>query len=271
MISSVTIIFQLAFSAGISQALPDLKTGFFAEVYDETIYMRNENRNTITMAQMLEGLRVRAPKNIKWDTYIKFRYGNDANRDFWNNRVEFMAGTRVRFFTKVYLALYSEYVMGEYLKRNDELSAYSLTYEDVRHGLIFWHGWDGDPYQEDFELPFSGWSEVYADLTYLKRDRHNLILFFDGKLGMRILRYNQFNLTPYVTTYLHCDANADFWNNRYAYGAGIRLMPYDDLDIQIRIEYLWGGYFDRKGDYDNPYSKIYQDFRIGLFFWHGWE
>ncbi|MBN2357570.1 hypothetical protein JXO59_15760 [candidate division KSB1 bacterium] len=250
---------------------PGLRWGFFTEVYDETIYMKRDRQNTITMAQMFEGIRVYAPKKIKWDSYIKFRYGNDANRDFWNNRIETMVGTRVRFFTKIYLAWYSEYVMGEYIKRSDVNAPYGASYEDVRHGLIFWHGWDADPWLTDVATPFSAWSEVYADATFLKKDRKNIIYYGNGKLGLRVFRFHQFHLTPYLVTYLNYDANADFWNNHYDYGAGLRIVPWGDVDLQICLEYLQGGYFNRSGDYENPYAASYDDFRVGFFLWHAWE
>jgi hypothetical protein len=260
----------LLWALWISTAGAGWKSGMFAEAYDETIFQRRENRNTITMAQAFQGLRVYGPAGIKWDTYVKLRYGNDANRDFWNNRFEYMAGSRIRFFTRIYLAFYAEYVRGEYIKQVGDLAAYAPRYEDARAGMIFWHGWDADQTTAGLCFPMSGWSEVYADGNFFNRDRQNFITYVDAKLGLRLLRWAHTTLTPYITTYVNFDTNADFWNNHQDYGFGLRLVPFDDVDIHLNIEYLWGHYTDRPGKYENPYPASYQDLRVGFYFWYGW-
>ncbi len=242
----------------------------FAEAYDETIYQRREGRNTITMAQFYQGVRKPVPGVGLWDVYLKVRYGNDANKDFWNNRFETMIGSRFRFFEKVYLALYSEFVRGEYINYEKEFMPYSPSYEDWRYGLVFWHGWDPGSEQDKKRLPVTLWSEVYADANYLNKDDQNMVYYIEAKMGLQLLRFAKIRLDAYGVVYAYYDKNADFWNNHVDMAPGFRLTPWSDIDLNIRFEYVWGQYYNRTGRYENPYARYYEDLRIGLFFWHGW-
>jgi len=264
------VVVQLLLFCRPSLAQSTTGLRFFAEAYDETIYQRREDRNTITMAQFYEGIRQPISGLGKWDVYAKIRYGNDANKDFWNNRFETMIGTRLRFFEKLYLAVYSEYVRGEYINDQSAIMSYSPSYEDWRYGMIFWHGWDPGAEQTEKLLPVTIWSEVYSDVNYLDKDDQNYIYYLEAKLGLQLLRWQKVRLDVYGVVYAYYDRNADFWNNHAAAAPGIRLTPWSDIDLSLRCEYLWGQYHDRVGRYENPYDRVYQDLRIGLFFWHGW-
>ena len=243
---------------------------FFFEVYNETIHQRREGRNTIAMAHMYEGLRMPIRGIGKWDIYLKGRYGSDANKDFWNNRAEAMAGTRLRFFEKIYLAVYGEYVGGKYLNPEEEIMAYSPSYHDWRCGLILWHGWDPGGWMPKKRLPLSPWSEVYADANYLDKDDQNIVYYIEGKMGLQLLRWHQTRLDLYGVIYAYYDKNGDFWNNHAEVAPGIRFTPWSAIDLNVRLEYLYGAYYDRSGRYENPYARSFEDVRIGLFFWYGW-
>ncbi len=269
-----SVILLLAFllpgAVAEAAAQEEIGTRFFAEAYDETIYQRREGRNTVTMAQLYEGLRKPLPGIGIWDTYLKVRYGGDANKDFWNNRGEVMFGTRLRFFEKLYLALYGEYVRGEYLDYDEEAMPYDPSYEDWRCGLVFWHGWDPGGWAPESRLPLTPWSEVYADAHYLDKDDRNIVYYIEGKLGLQLLRVHKTRLDLYGVLYAYYDRNADFWNNHADIAPGLRFTPWSDLDLNIRLEYLFGQYYNRRGRYENPYATSYEDLRLGLFFWYGW-
>jgi hypothetical protein len=267
----VLLVSALLFQPGKEAAAQEqIGMHIFAEAYNETIYQRREGRNTVTMAQLYEGVRQPIPGVGIWDTYLKIRYGSDANKDFWNNRGEVMLGTRLRFFEKVYLALYSEYVRGEYIDYQEEAMPYDPSYEDWRYGLIFWHGWDPGGWAPKRCLPFTPWSEVYADANYLDKDDYNFIYYIESKMGLQLLRVNKTRLDLYGVVYAYYDKNADFWNNHADVAPGIRFTPWGEIDLNIRLEYVWGQYYDRLGRYENPYALKYEDVRIGLFFWYGW-
>ena len=181
-----------------------------------------------------------------------------------------MIGTRLRFFEKLYLAVYSEYVRGEYLNGQSQIMPYDPSYEDWRYGLIFWHGWDPGAEAPQTRLPLTLWSEIYADANYLNKDDQNLVEYLEAKVGWQLLRWNKTRLDLYGVLYAYYDKNADFWNNHTDAAPGIRLTPWSDLDLNIRLEYLWGQYYNRSGRYENPYARKYEDLRIGLFFWYSW-
>jgi hypothetical protein len=262
----------LALPAGFCRLYGQDEAGMriFAEAYDETIYQRREGRNTVTMAQLYEGIRKPISGIGLCDAYLKVRYGGDANKDFWNNRGEIMLGTRLRFFEKVYLALYGEYVRGEYIKYEKEAMPYDPSYEDWRCGLIFWHGWDPGGAAPRSILPLSLWSETYADANYFEKDNNNIVYYIESKAGVQLLRYNKTRLDLYGVVYANYDKNADFWNNHIDLAPGIRFTPWSGIDLNLRCEYLWGSYFDRSGRYENPYGVRYEDIRFGIFFWYGW-
>lgn len=269
---SVILLLAFLLPGAVAEAAAQEKIGtrFFAEAYDETIYQRREGRNTVTMAQLYEGLRKPLPGIGIWDSYLKVRYGGDANKDFWNNRGEVMFGTRLRFFEKLYLALYGEYVRGEYLDYDEEAMPYDPSYEDWRCGLVFWHGWDPGGWAPESRLPLTPWSEVYADAHYLDKDDRNIVYYIEGKLGLQLLRVHKTRLDLYGVLYAYYDRNADFWNNHADIAPGLRFTPWSDLDLNIRLEYLFGQYYNRRGRYENPYATSYEDLRLGLFFWYGW-
>ncbi|HPG40825.1 MAG TPA: hypothetical protein PLP19_18635 [bacterium] len=265
------IIFQLLL---YSVVFADINVGkkLFAECYDETINFQREGDNTITSAQVLEGVRLTFPKITTMDIYLKQRYGSDANRDYWNNRTELMLGARARFFSKIYLALFYEYIRGFYVSRKNSAypNPYGDRYEDVRWGLLFWHGFDNEEEHSWKEhIPLSLWDEIYADAIFYQRDRHNFISYTNIRAGSRLLRVYKTVFDPYFVSYYGIDKNGDFWNNKIDNGFGFRIKPWADLELSLFVEYLYGTFIMRQGDYENPYAKNYYDRRMGILFWYG--
>ena len=140
------VIFIMALFPAIHvSAKIGIQHSWFAEVYDETINIDRDGDNTVTSAHFIEGIKFQFPNFIKTlEVYLKQRYGSDANRDYWNNRGEIMLGTRVRFFRKIYVALFYEYIRGWYMgeANSQNPNPYGESYEDMRYGLIFWQGMD---------------------------------------------------------------------------------------------------------------------------------
>jgi hypothetical protein len=251
-----------------------LQTKFFGEVYNETISLGREERNVITMTQALQGARARIAAITTVDLYFKQRFGGDANRDYWNNRGELMLGARARFFQKVYLGLFAEYIQGRYfdIESSDNPNPYGSNYDDVRYGLIFWQGWDREmssPSPRRFPLSF--WNEIYADFIHYHRDRANNILYLKAKAGLRMLRAHKTVLDLYGIQYLNYDTNGDFWNNKAELGPGVQVKPWTDFAFSLFVEYLRGSYYNRSGRYENPYPMKYNEVRAGLIFWWGRE
>jgi len=249
-----------------------LSTKLFAEFYSETINFQRDGNNTITSVHVLEGIKLSFPKISAIDIYLKQRYGSDANRDYWNNRGEFALGARVRFFKKIYLAFFYEYIQGRYIGQvnSKNPNPYGSHFEDMRYGLIFWQGLDTE-YKHRWKksFPLSFWDEIYADALFLKKDHNNIISYTNIRAGGRLARVYKTVIDVYLVSYFGIDKNKDFWNNKIEYGFGFRMKPWSDLDLSLFIENLNGKFIEKNGRYENPYEINYTDRRIGLLFWHG--
>lgn len=267
----MSILFHLIFTKYCLAEI-GLKAKFFAEVYSETSKMQREGNNTTTMTQSMQGIKITIPKFCRVKIYLKERYGSDANRDYWNNRGEVMLGLRLRFFQKIFLAAYFEYIQGKYfdIENSENPNPYGLNYKDIRGGLIFWQGLDVE-YKDRWTktIPFSFWDEIYSDVTFYNKDDENIIFYLNCKAGARLIRISKSALDYYFVNYLMYDKNADFWNNKLEFGIGFRIKPWTNLELNLFVETLKGTYFDRNGRYENPYLSQYNDVRIGLLFWYG--
>lgn len=250
------------------------KTHFslWGEIYDESIRSQRDRSNLNSSSHIRQGFK------INWDwltlqTYLFCRYGKDLKRDFWNNRFEGGIGIRSRFFEKVFLAFFAEYLQGKYLDIPVEYpQPEQKKYTDFRSGLIFWYGWD--TYYEPSKwltLPMIFWGDIYGDLIYYKKNNHNTIGYLQSKLGFHLLRIWKITIDAYAVTYLVKDINEDFWNNYAEFGPGIWLKPLPDLDLKFYIEWLEGSYFNIERPEDpNPNTQRYQDRKMGILFWFGW-
>ncbi len=259
---------------GPARAGSSLEPKLFAELYSETISLGRENRNLITMTQAIQGLRLRVPGLTTIDVYLKGRFGGDSDRDYWNNRGELMGGARVRFFQKIYLGLFAEYIQGKYfdIDKPHYQNPYASNYEDLRYGLIFWQGWDRAwSVPQTGRLPLSFWEEIYSELIHFRRDRNNSICFLKAKAGLRMLRVHKTTVGLYGVHHLNLDTNGDFWNNRTELGLGTRVTPWTDIGLSLFVEFLAGTYLERGGRYANPYPMKYDELRVGLIFWYGRE
>lgn len=246
----------------------------FAELYNETISLGRENRNLITMTQAIQGVRTRVAGLTTVDLYFKQRLGGDSDRDYWNNRGELMVGARARFFEKIYLALFAEYIRGKYfdLENPHYRNPHGSNYQDLRYGLIFWQGWDRAwSVPEVGRFPLSFWEEIYSELIHFRRDRNNNICFLKTKAGLRVLRLHKTTASLYAVHHLNLDTNGDFWNNRTELGPGVRVKPWTGSGLSLFVEYLRGTYLERDGRYVNPYPNRYDELRVGLTFWYGRE
>ena len=279
---SIQIIFRHGFIFGVillqfiftkqSLAQAGFKPKFFAEVYSETIKLRREGNNVTSMAQSMQGIKLTIPKFSRVKIYLKERIGGDANRDYWNNRGEVMLGLRLRFFQKIFFAIYFEYISGKYfnVENNENPNPYGSTFKDIRGGFIFWQGFDAE-YKDRWTktFPFSFWDEIYSDITYYKKDDNNIIGYLNVKAGARIFRVHKTVLDYYFVSYSMFDKHGDFWNNKLDFGIGFRIKPWTNLELSLFVETLKGTYLDRNGRYENPHLSQYNDVRIGLLFWHG--
>ncbi|HHS13249.1 MAG TPA: hypothetical protein ENN03_05710 [bacterium] len=240
------------------------------EFYDESMFFQRLDDNFISSSHTRAGVRVYGLPGITLTGYFMLRYGRDIQRDYWNNRAEGGVGFRLRFFSKVFLALYGEYIQGRYLKIPEGYpQASDDNYSDFRGGLIFWYGWM--PYGDGkiFAFPLKSWGDIYSDVTYFGSQRNNLIGYAHVKTGLQLLRFWKVSLDGYGVIYMAKDVNKDFWNNRVEIGPGVWVRPWTGLELKFYAEWLFGWYFGLEGEDPNPYGQKYRDRRIGVLFWLG--
>ena len=244
----------------------------WGELYNESVSFYKLNNNFISFSHIRQGLKMYRESKICFETYFLFRYGKDLDKDFWNNKIETGLGFRLRWFQKIFLAVYLEWIKGHYIDMLEEYALYaSENYHDFRTGLIFWYGWDRKIIEYPPEnFPLNYWGELYSDVSYYRSQRNNVIGYFSAKIGLRPLKLWHTTLDCYGTAYLSKDVNKDFWNNKIEYGPGFWIRPYYDLSLKLYIEWLWGNYFGIEGLDPNPYDQNYWDRRMGIIFWIGW-
>jgi len=242
------------------------------EFYNESTSFQRLEDNFISYSNSRLGLRISGIRKMTLELYILARYGRDLHKDFWNNRAETGFGLRLRFFSRVFLALYTESIRGYYLKVSDEYpQANENTYDDFRTGLIFWYGWIKPiTGKRTISFPIKPMGEIYSDVSYFQNQKHNVISYINVKSGFHILRIWEISLDGYGVIYVAKDVNKDFWNNKVEIGPGIRLRPIPGLELKLFAEWLYGIYFGIEGEDINPYPQKYKNRRIGFTFWYGW-
>lgn len=163
---------------------------------------------------------------------------------------------------------------------------------EFKLGLVFWHGW-GAPDEDAkpaawLSAPMRFWGDVYADCIYSSLSRQvlsrgadgeyhdstarfrNLILYANPSLGFVVLEGKLGSMVAYLGGYAWFDTHKDWWNNLAMGGPGLRYMPFRRIDLAVKAEWLWGGYYGRERVQEpNPYGKTFSDTRITASFWHG--
>ncbi|MBW8886793.1 MAG: hypothetical protein JF616_03450 [Fibrobacteres bacterium] len=163
---------------------------------------------------------------------------------------------------------------------------------EFKVGLVFWHGW-GAPDEDAtpaawLSAPMRFWGDVYADCIYSSLSRHvlsrradgeyhdstarfrNLILYANPSLGFVVLEGKLGSMVAYAGGYAWFDTHKDWWNNLAMAGPGLRYIPFRRIDLSVKAEWMWGGYYGRERVQEpNPYGKTFSDTRVTASFWHG--
>lgn len=245
---------------------------FLGEIYNETFIYQRAGDNLIYSSHARAGMKWQYSRKLSLEVYGIGRVGQDANKDFWNNRSEKGMGMRFRFSYKIFLALYSDWIQGEYLKVPDRYpQPDNKTYHDFRTGLIFWYGkaeWFTS--KKFLSFHFKPAMEIYSDISYYQKQRHNIIAYANIKYGVEFLRIWKMSFMGYSVLYLTKDTKKDFWNNKMDIGPGFWLKPLQNIELKFIFEWLYGTYYGIEGVDENPFPKHYWDRRIGVVFWYGW-
>jgi len=245
---------------------------FLGEFYNQTFRYQRIDDNMISISQARVGITMRAFSKFTIQVYGFGRFGKDENLDFWNNRAESGIGIRIKVFSKVFLALYGDFLQGQYLDVPEgQFQPSSDKYHDVRTGIIFWYGYSKWFFSENLvSFPLKPMMEIYSVASYYQRARHNIIAYCNVKYGIEFLRIWKTSFNGYSALYIEKDTLKDYWNNKARYGIGLQIKPIHDFDLKFIFEWLLGTYYGIEGRDKNPHAKNFQDRKIGLTFWYGW-
>ncbi|MBI1760585.1 MAG: tetratricopeptide repeat protein [Acidobacteria bacterium] len=138
---------------------------------------------------------------------------------------------------------------------------------DYRFGTYFSHLWGKRAATPALAFPFNPVGEVYFDVSYYSRFRHNIIGYVQARQGVRVLQYKETALEIYGRGNLVKDRGRDYYNNLAELGAGAAFTPWRCAGIKLTAEYLRGRYFGlHRPNEPNPYRSHYGDFRFGVIF-----
>jgi len=114
------------------------------------------------------------------------------------------------------------------------------------------------------------WTETYFESHFSKDEDNNVISDWWVKHGIHLFKWREKYVDAYLKGRVLYDRNGDFWNNRGEAGIGIRYKPWNSLGLFLFSEVLYGSYWDREGDDNNPYDLSYWDYQGGFMFWQWW-
>src|SRR6185295_16399064 len=98
----------------------------------------------------------------------------------------------------------------------------------------------------------------------------NIILYANPSAGWLVMEGKAGSVAAFASAYAWFDSHGDWWNNRAMAGPGLRYQPFRQVDLMIKAEYLWGGFYGRERKEDpNPFASSYSDTRITASFWLG--
>ncbi|NOY69147.1 MAG: hypothetical protein GXP53_06595 [Deltaproteobacteria bacterium] len=254
--------------------IPD--AGLFAgrmwgEVYSDAVSEQAQGYNIIGDLFVKQGLHLFKINGEYLDAYAKTRLNLDVDGNYFYNRWENGIGLRYKPFRYYGLYVYAEYLLNSYLGRElpDEPNPYAGHQLNAQGGLTFWQWWGKEGWQvrgPEYYLPFTGWREVYADAIYYGNE-NNIVATLDYKEGLMLVPVGPVLFDAYIATQAGTDANGDPWYHFAEIGPGIRVKPFDNLDLQISVEYFMGRY--TRGGFGDTKAEI-ADFEFTIAFWQGW-
>lgn len=257
------------------EALKNLAPVLFAhrwiwanEIYAAPFYQSRFD-NFITPVILRSGLVLSAKSGL--EVYGSARLTRDtrstaggAPQIFSDNFAVAAVGLRGRPFKNA-LTFYGE--AGLALNLMPNLRSTVRARSDYRAGTYFSHLWGKRTATPALAFPFNPVGEVYFDVSYYSRFRHNVIGYLQVRQGMRVLQYKETALEVYGRSNLVKDTGRDYYNNLAEFGAGAGFTPWRSAGFKLTAEYLRGRYFGlHRPNEPNPYRSTYGDFRFGVIF-----
>jgi len=128
------------------------------------------------------------------------------------------------------------------------------------------------------------WADVWCNGAYYTtngedKNFRSTLLRSEGRFGFKL--EDNSPATPYVVYYATLGQNENYWNNEFAYGVGVRALPFSSAEVKgpllewIKDIKLYGEIltltFLKDGDTAKANKVKTDDFRYGIDVWHEWN
>ena len=125
-----------AFGRGAGRALGGEAAGWFADTYDDAVFVSRFNNDLLLYSQNRAGFTLPSVGPLRWQIYLNGNYTTDARRQYWANFVESGPGLRFRFEGLPPALVFSVNLLRGVYTRN-EGNPRGPNYNDLRAG--FWY------------------------------------------------------------------------------------------------------------------------------------
>ena len=131
---------------------------------------------------------------------------------------------------------------------------------DARGGASVFHGWGALPEcRWDAAWPLAAYGQAYGSLEYVGR-YDNLLGQATLWQGVRLFEQRMTSLSAYGKVNLLWDSEGLFFNNLVEAGPGLSWRPALDWPVELRLERLFGRYWDDPG----PEGRRFTNTRLQL-------
>lgn len=271
-----------------------VETQFLGDIsYRSTDFSRVDYESVVGWTELRAVLRYKALVNDRvlrsflFEPYVKGTLAASENSYFWENNFAYGPGLENRFLEEVTglddsriawmknIRLYVEYLAISY---GDVEIEKDTPDHDLRAGIDLWKEWNIPPLTARSNI----WGEVWGNASwretnFSKSDYQTYVCGLMGRVGPRFSapvvesEGILLDLLPYVILEASTTGTANFWENGYSAGGGVRLMPVfkwgkdrdQQLILRIYAEWLTNlGYFKGEADPETPDHDV----RVGINF-----
>ena len=139
--------------------------------------------------------------------------------------------------------------------------------ESVVGGLTGYQEWSTHPAVEQRTIWNDYFTDLYGNVASYSREDYNVIADLRLRSGFNLYRGEAGTVQAYAKLHGLADSKNENYNNLFEYGAGVAWQPFNYMPVKLRIERLYGHYFngalfDGTDSYNNTRTELvfYKDF-----------
>ena len=139
--------------------------------------------------------------------------------------------------------------------------------ESVVVGLAGYQEWYANPPVEQSAVWNDYFTDLYGNIASYSREDYNVIVDLRLRSGFNVYRGETGTVQAYGKLHGLADSKNQNYNNLFEYGAGIAWQPFNYAPVKLRVERLYGHYFngglaDGADSYNNTRTEMvfYKDF-----------